>query len=126
MALPTGSGSEILKNIMWNSVTSSAHPNLTGVALHIYTIISIIAHRSGGNTTNLTCRIYGYDSYGSANNENIILFNQAITGEGTFVWNDKFSFHGQGANSGVQKLEFVNSSSNTLDIVVTYIDQDWS
>ena len=41
MALPTGSGSEILNNIMWNDVTSTTNPALTGVALHIYTIISI-------------------------------------------------------------------------------------
>ena len=125
MALPTGSGSEILNNIMWNDVTSTTNPALTGVALHIYTIISITAIRNGGNTTNLLCRINGYDSYGSGNNENIIIFNQAIAGQQTFVWNDKFSFHGQGLNSGVQKLEFVNSSSNSLDIVVTFIDQNW-
>jgi len=126
MALPTGSGSELIKSIMWNDVTSTTAVTFTGVALHIYTILSITAHRNGGTATNLTLKLYGYDSYGSANNENAVIFLEEIPGESTFLWNDRFSFHGQGSNSGVQKLTMHNSSANTLDIVMTYIDQDWS
>ena len=124
MAIPSGSGTEVLKNIMWEDATSSADAIFTGVQHHIYTIVSIIVTNMHSSSITCIANIYGYDSYGSANNQYFRLFKQTIPVDGTFVWNDRFSFNGQGSNSGVQKLQI--NCSNTSDAVITYIDQDFT
>lgn len=133
MALPTGSGSEIIKATHFNSAganNAGTTTLITGVALHIYTVISIIFTNMTTRTNDtLNLGIYGYDSKGSTNNEDHYLLNsQAIGSKETFVWDNKFSFHGQGSNSGVQKLQFYTAGDNAsaFDINITYIDQDWT
>ena len=124
MAIPSGSGTEVLKNIMWEDATSSADAIFTGVQHHIYTVVSVIV--TNIHTDSVTCigNLYGYDSYASASNQYFRIFKTVIPADGTFVFNDKFCFNGQGSNSGVQKLQF--GCTNVCDIVLSYIDQDWS
>ena len=124
MAIPTGSGTEVLKNIMWEDATSSADAIFTGVQHHIYTVVSVIV--TNMHSASVTCigNLYGYDSYASANNQYFRLFKTVIPVDGTFVFNDKFVVHGQGSNSGVQKIQF--GCGAACDIVMSYIDQDWS
>ena len=122
--IPSGNGSEVLKNIMWEDATSSADAIFTGVQHHIYTVVSIIVSNIHSASVTCTGNLYGYDSYASANNQYFRIFNPTIPVGETFVFNDRFCFHGQGSNSGVQKLQI--SCSNVCDIVMTYIDQDWT
>ena len=130
MALPTGSGSEIIKSSHFSLVgaTSGGTTSLiTGVALHIYTVLSIII-TNRTTRTNDTLNL-GLLCHGGANNEDVyLLFAQSIGSKETFTWNDRFSFHGQGNNSAVQKLQFYTAGDNAsqFDIHVTYIDQDWT
>ena len=124
MAIPSGSGTEVLKNIMWEDVTTSADAIFTGVQHHIYTIISIIVTNIHSSSVTVTGNIRGYDSYGSANDQYFRIFRSDIPQNGTFVFNDKFVLYGQGLNSGAQKLHF--STTNVSDIVMTYIDQDFT
>ena len=124
MAIPSGSGTEVLKNIMWEDVTSSSDAIFTGVQHHIYTVLSVIVTNMHSASVTLTGNIFGYDSYGPANGQYFRIFRQTIPVDGTFVFNDKFVVHGQGSNNAVQKIQF--SCTNVCDIVMSYIDQDWS
>ena len=126
MAIPSGSGSEVLKNIMWEDATSSSQPTLTLVQHHIYTILSAtICNVDGSNSGVAYMYLEGYDSYGSANSEDIRLFRTSINAMDTFVFNDRIVIHGQGSNSAVQKIKF-GLETVSFDIVLSYIDQDWT
>ena len=124
MAIPSGSGSEVLKNIMWEDVGSSADAVFTGVQHHIYTVVSIIVSNQHSASVTVTGNLFGYDSYGSANGQYFRIFRQAIPVNGTFVFNDKFCIHGQGSNNAVQKINI--GCTNVCDITMMYIDQDWT
>ena len=57
MAIPSGSGTEVLKRHSVHA-NSDAWVNLiTGVANHIYTVISIVASEAGGNAETLGLRV---------------------------------------------------------------------
>lgn len=130
MALPTGSGSELIQSAHFSGIgaTSGGITDLiTGVDLHIYTVLSvIITNKTTRDNDTLNLYLYGY---GGGNNEDLYYLYQKVAGsKETFVWNDKFSFHGKGSNSGVQKLRFGTAGDNasSFDVHVTYIDQDWT
>ena len=65
MALPTGSGSELIKTTQITDLTNSAQTLITGVANHIYTVISIIACETAGGVEAMN--MYLADSDGSSN-----------------------------------------------------------
>jgi hypothetical protein len=118
MAIPSGSGTEVLKKFKWEELDNSPEVAIiTGVANHIYTVVSMIFTNSRAGTGNLHVKIT--DS--SAANPNFIIKNQPIPADGTFVWNDKFSI------VGTDRLYcYMGSASDDVDVYVTYIDQDWT
>ena len=119
MAIPSGSGTEVLKSTQLTALTNSAQTLITGVANHIYTVVSIVVCETIEDTSD-AIRIYLTDSDGSSNPVYII-YEQIVDSKQTFVFNDKFSFTG-----GTQKLQIITTTSANMDVVCSYIDQDWS
>ncbi len=113
MAIPTGSGTEVLKLTTKDGVAGVAgHVLITGVANHIYTVLSIsITEMEGDTGKKFSIRI------GDIN----VVFERAINGRETFVWNDRLVI------SGATDLSvYLHESSNAFDMTCSYIDQDWT
>ena len=116
MAIPSGSGTEVLKNIRIENVTNSYSTLINGVADHIYTIISIIFTEVGGADELL----YVNTSAAGDTTRCAIMQGQALLAASTFVWNDKFVL------TGTEELHVKTGTSATVDVVCSYIDQDWT
>ena len=113
MAIPSGSGTEVLKNV--NGILQNSGASvLTAGTNEIITVLSIIAHTT--HSTN-TAKLYGTMNDGSTDRQFIYKF---IPGYGTFVWNDKIVLH----PTHVLKLNEVNNV--ILHYWVSYILQDWT
>ena len=108
MAYPTGTGTEVLKrttidtqsntatSFRWDgTMASTGTSSYTVTALHIITVLSVTACDQGSAAELINMYIN--------DGANVHLLNgQDIAPTATFVWNDRFSFQGQGSNSGVQ------------------------
>ena len=118
MAIPSGPGTEVLKRFKWEELDNSPEVAIiTGVANHIYTVVSMIFTNCHSASSSLDVKVT--DS--SDANPCFLVDNHAIPVDGTFVWNDKFSIVGN------EKLKcYTGSASDDMDVYVTYIDQDWS
>ena len=118
MAIPSGSGTEVLKRSFIHA-NSNAWTNLiTGVADHIYIVLSITFNEQAGAAEDIRLRV---DTNASGSNQ-IAIYGSGIAtlpANGTFVWNDKIVL------TGTDKLEVYNSAGN-CDWYCSYIDQDWS
>ena len=117
MAIPSGSGTEVLKFAYAQAVSTGASTLITGVANHIYTIISIIITENANAAEQFNIKIT--DSDGSSN-VHYIMGVQDIAGYDTFIMNDKFVI------SGDKKLIINTEGAADLDVYVSYIDQDWT
>ena len=53
MAIPSGSGTEVLKRAYIPAITNSPQKIIDGVANHIYTILSVIVFNGHGSTTTI-------------------------------------------------------------------------
>ena len=136
MAIPSGSGSEVLKSasitafsgssngwwaVRWDGIQVDAENSSFAVPTnHIITVLSINVcntHASVAYPFSMGCRTNG------STDTKYILKNQDIPATGTFVYSDKIVL------SGGEKLLFndeENSSGDDLDIVISFIDQDWT
>ena len=86
----------------------------TVTALHIITVLSVIATEQGSAAELIN--MYMVDG-----SNNISIFSsQALGSLGTFVWNDKFVL------IGGDKLAVNTESGANVDFLCSYIDQDWS
>ena len=112
MAIPSGSGTEVLKRSAKIGLNATNYDLITGVANHIYTIISIIICEQSNSATTFDLRIDDGTEYN-------LTQNVAIGARQTYVWNDKFVI------SGTDKLNIYTAGSN-VDIHCSYIDQDWT
>jgi len=127
MAVPTGGGSEVLKRTLINNQSNDATAfrwdgtmatvgveTYTVPTNHVITVLSIIfcEQSDGAEAINL------YMNDGSNNHQ--LLQSQALPAYGTFVWNDRFVL------TGGDKLIAVMGASTSVDIILSYIDQDWS
>ena len=111
--IPSGSGSERLRRATIHTLNNDWQEILSGVAGHIYTIISIIFTDQQGasgtigiRTNNGTADVY-------------IVSSQSHGASETFVWNDKF----------VLEEDDDLDVYNTVDDgywTVSYIDQDFT
>tara|TARA_Y100000593_G_C4268950_1_gene316320 strand:+ start:121 stop:474 length:354 start_codon:yes stop_codon:yes gene_type:complete len=117
MAIPSGSGTEVLKVAHIAGVTNSESVLINGVANHIYSILSISVCETAG-ATGKTFDLYIDDDGGGTDYE--ILSDQALGANETFIWNDRFVI------SGTDHLCIQAGSSANIDVVITYIDQDWT
>ena len=117
MAIPSGSGTEVLKRASVHGNSNAWATLITGVANHIYTVLSITWAEESGNAEGIGLRV----DVSAAGTNQIILMNNgtSLPAYGTFVWNDKIVL------TGTDKLECYSSAGN-VDIYVSYIDQDWS
>ena len=113
MAIPSGSGSEVLKR-HWESANVSASFQHTVPTDHIWTIISFVIHNT---TTTATPFLFTINVSGSGEKT---LISDTIPNKGTFIFNDKMV-----CNSG-DNIIIGNGTSNTLNCYLSYIDQDWS
>jgi len=116
MAIPTGPGTEVLKNIRIENMTNSYSVLINGVANHIYTIISIIFTEIGGQDELL----HAHTSAAGDATRSAILNSQSLSAGSTFIWNDRFVL------IGTEELHAKTGSAATVDVVCSYIDQDWT
>ena len=117
MAIPSGSGSEILTSNFVQAVSNSWITILTGVNLHIFTIVSVVFSNMTANAEQI--RFKRVDSDGSSNEHWLMEYGD-IPAYGTFVWNDKFVI------TGDKKLVVATSSAADIDVVCSFIDQNWT
>ena len=113
MAIPSGSGTEVLKRITLHENNGETEI-LSGAPLHIYTILSIIFVN---NTTVETESIKITVNDGS--NDISILGYTVVPKYGTFVFNDKFVLEED------DDLDIYNGHTDG-DWYVSYVDQDWT
>ena len=116
MAIPSGSGTEVLKRASIHALSDAWSPIITGVANHIYTVLSNSACNNNGSTDTANMRI---DISAAGSNQIVIFTEQSITAKATFVWNDRLIL------TGTDKLEVYNTAGN-MDWFISYIDQDWT
>ena len=152
MAVPTGSGTEVLKAHSYEDINVLLTDLIIGVQHHTYTVLSYISHcTSVGSSTDFgRLQLRGYDSFGGTTDQVIIIATYNIAATETFVWNDKFSFFGAEpvsftgplstaaeqiaiaaqASTGpvvVQTLEHTATDTAAIyDVHVTFLDQDWT
>jgi hypothetical protein len=118
MAIPSGTGTEVLKRVAFYALQSSSGSwnIINGVADHIYTLLSVVICNRTASAT--TVSMYGMVD-GSGQFELIGDGIANIPAQETFVWNDKVVL------TGTDHLQMTNSGSH-VDVWVSYIDQDWT
>ena len=117
MPIPSGGGSEIL-NRKFYTVTTTADTKILDVdADHIYTVLSIIITETAGNAE--TFGLFLDPSAGGTDYE-IISFATALPADSTYVFNDKLVL------VGTDELNFKAGGTCDIDIVISYIEQDWT
>ena len=96
MAIARGPGTEIIRTAHFGTVDSTATQMIIGVQHHIYTVLSIVVMATSVQANGNWIDVYfdAFDSKGAASGADIKIFRQAMNGQETFVWNDKFSFAG--------------------------------
>ena len=114
MAIPSGSGTEVLK-VYRKDGLSSEQTFIDGAANHIYTVLSIILTEVGN--VNETVDVY-IESGSSV--ITYLLKAQPIGAYQTFAFNDKFVM------SGDMDLKGLVTGGGNVDVVCSYIDQDWT
>jgi len=96
MAIVRSAGTEIIRSIHADDIDSTVTNLIVGIQHHIYTVLSIVFHtatwQASGNW--VKCYIQGYDSKVGATDQSIIIFQEDMDVQQTFVFNDKFSFNG--------------------------------
>ena len=120
MAIPSGSGTEVLKRAFIASQGEAEGTLITGVANHIYTNISVMAMEKGGFSDS---KFYMYIDANAAGTDVYMLDSVAVPSQTLFVFNDKFVL------TGTDKLHCKGSSAGsaaTYDVWCSYIDQDWT
>lgn len=123
MAIPSGTGTEVLKRAYMHNLTNTFQPLITGVANHIYTVISVVYCELAGDSSNgieLYIDAGGSDVTGSSGQDIYLLNEQHLGARDTFIFNDKIVL------TGVDALKTRISTSANVDVLITYIDQDFS
>ena len=114
MAIPSGSGTEVLKVGKIHALSSGTGTIITGVANHVYTVLSIVFTNMVGTAGLIDMSILdGGVTY-------MLLRKAPIAIDATFVFNDKIVL------SGAANLQMNLDTSGDTDVYYTYLDQDWS
>ena len=117
MAIPSGSGSEVLKRGTFTVTNTTDTKILDGVANHVYTVLSIVITETAGNAE--TFGLFLDPSAGGTDYE-IISLATPLGGDETFVFNDRLVL------SGTDELNFKAGGTCDIHIVISYVDQDWT
>ena len=112
----TASGKEVIRRSYIDGLAEAEADIIIGAANHIYTILSICVCEPAGAAE--TFDLYIDDDGGGTDYE--ILSDQSISANATFIWNDKLVL------SGTDHLCMITASAANIDVVISYIDQDWS
>ena len=118
MAIPSGSGTEVLKNSISQHGGTGESAILTGVANHIYTVISIIIYND--TSTAHDFNLYIDKQLAGTDYRLMSGSGSTIAGYATFVWNDRFVM------TGTDKLLCTSGSGSDFEFICSYIDQDWT
>jgi len=147
MAIARGAGTEIIRSAHFEDVDSTTSNLIFGEQHHIYTVLSIIIYgkvvQAAGNIVEVA--ITGYDAKAGTTDQGIVLFQQPMNVNETFVWNDKFSFNGheptdftgpvddaikqnaiadQGSSVAQKLVMATANAADGFEVTVTYIDQN--
>ena len=117
MSIPSGSGTEVLKRGTFTVTDTTDTKILDGVANHVYTVISIVITETAGAAETFGLFL---DPSAAGTDYEIISLATAIAADATFIFNDRLVL------SGTDELNFKAGGSCNIDIVISYIDQDWS
>ena len=117
MAIPSGSGTEVLKRGCFTVTDTTDTKIIDGVANHIYSVISIVITETAGNAETFGLFL---DPSAAGTDYEIISLATALGADETFVFNDRLVL------SGTDELNFKAGGTCDIDIVITYIDQDWT
>jgi len=112
----SGAGTEVLRRGYVHAMTNSATPLLSGVANHIYTVLSIIFCEQGNADESMHMHI-DVDSSGTSI---ALMYDQPIYAEQTFVWNDKLVI------TETDELSAQLSNAGNVDVWISYIDQEFA
>ena len=108
-----GAGTEVLRRGYVDGFSNTEVTLLTGVANHIYTVLSVIFNERASADEAILMYIDadlgGTDIY--------LMHSQPIGASATFVWNDRFVI------TETDKLHLKLASAGTCDAWITYIDQ---
>ena len=113
MAIPSGSGTEVLKVALTAGVTNAESVVLGGVANHIYTILSVTLCETAGAAE--TFDMYIDDNAGGT--DYYIYKAQALAANATFEHTSKFVL------LATDRLCVATASSADVDVVVSFLDQ---
>ena len=120
MAIPSGSGTEVLKRSYLKAQDETEATLITGVANHIYTVVTIIVSDVG----NISDSVFSfYIDFNLGGTNCYVLVDQSCVSKSTYISNDRFSI------TGTDKLHFKAYSAGSTasyDVWCTYIDQDWT
>ena len=114
MAIPSGSGTEVLKRFTINTLNNTTTTVITGVANHIYTILTIVICENQGATENISITM------NDGSNDIDMIYDVSLPAKASYVWNDRVVL------SGTDQLKIRSHGTSGLDVIVSYIDQDWT
>ena len=117
MAIPSGSGTEVLKRGTFTVTDTTDTKILDGVIHHIYTVLSIIITETAGAAETFGLFL---DPSASGTDYEILSLATALPADSSFVFANTLIL------SGTDELNFKAGASCDIDIVINYIDQDWS
>ena len=150
MAVPTGSGTETLHSHCFTEMDEGGNQVLIlGVQHHMYTVLSVVLFCGAVNAATDVCtvRLAAWDNHGGISGAEVNIFQANLAVGETYVWNDKFSFSGyeptgmsgalstaaeqialaaQGGSTAQVMQATVTNVADDYDIIVTFLDQDWS
>tara|TARA_B100000214_G_scaffold299402_1_gene229565 strand:- start:115 stop:498 length:384 start_codon:yes stop_codon:yes gene_type:complete len=127
MAIPSGSGTEVLKrtfihaqsntatSFRWDgTMATTGTSTYTVPANHIITVLNISFNEQGNAAEIIDIMV------NDGTNNIYLLQYQPLPAYSTFVWNDKIVL------TGGDKLIIKTDSAANVDAFCSYIDQDWS
>ena len=116
MAIPSGSGTEVLKRHYVHALSNTETALITGEANHIYTVLSVVWTEQAAAAE----AIHMYVGYDAGDVDIFLMSSQPIGSEQTFIWNDKFVLY------GLDSLKVKAYAAGDIDVHCSYIEQDWS
>jgi hypothetical protein len=118
MAIPTGSGSEVLKRADARGVSNSEVKLIDGAnANYIYTVLNVLFCNTAAVDELISMYIY---PSANSSNKTELLNGANLLASGTFIWNEKIVL------TGTDELCVICASSANVDVTASYILQDWS
>ena len=115
MAIPSGSGTEVLKAGHATITTTAQTKLIDGVTNHIYTVLSVNICEVAGNSETFTLGI----NRGVGGVTDLIK-DQVLAPKKTFVYNDRIVM------TSSDELWVTMGGTCEVDVIASYVDQDWT